>query len=150
MTVDSHEVSRAPLKAWRLTPQLEADVLLPCSIVTYSKAIQPEHTRIRITNGFREWTNGVTLENAQAEVCVFVQSECTTPSPVHLSDFCDLSAKEGLRGTHQGVRRVLSQLRAFDFLAKETEWEGSQSEWNAQLQLPFESDRDLLMAAREL
>ena len=150
MTVDSLEVSRVPLKAWRLTPQLEADVLLPCSIVTYSKAIQPEHTRIRITNGFREWTNGVTLENAQAEVCLFVQSECTTPSPVHLSDFCDLSAKEGLRGTHQGVRRVLSQLRAFDFLAKETEWEGSQSEWNAQLQLPFESDRDLLMAAREL
>ena len=46
MTVDSLEVSRVPLKAWRLTPQLEADVLLPCSIVTYSKAIQPEHTRV--------------------------------------------------------------------------------------------------------
>jgi hypothetical protein len=143
-------LTRAPSKAWKLQALLEGDVLIPCTVVQYENSIAPERIRITISNGFSSWSNSVSASSAAAEVMIFVQNDCMAASPSHVSDFCDLSAKEGLRGTHMGVRRVLTQLRALDFLAQQNLWEGSQSEWNARVPLPFENDRDLLLAAREL
>jgi 3,4-dihydroxy-2-butanone 4-phosphate synthase len=143
-------LSRTPIKAWKLQPMLESDVLVPCSVVQYESTLSPERIRVTMSNGFSSWSNSVSTASAAAEVVLFIQSECLAASPTHVSDFCDLSAKEGLRGTHMGIRRVLTQLRALDFLAQQNLWAGSQSEWNSRVPLPLEIDRDLLLAAREL
>ena len=147
---ESLEHPRTPKNVWRMSTQFESDVLVPCSLVSYSNEIHPSQVRVRVHNGFREWTNGVALESAHADVSVLMQHDCTLASPSHLADFCDLSGKEGLRGTHMGVRRVLTQLRAFDFLIRESQWAGSHSQWLAELKLPVECDRDLLLAAWQL
>jgi 3,4-dihydroxy-2-butanone 4-phosphate synthase len=148
--VTALETERPSLKAWRLTPLLEADVLVPASIALYSNTVRPEALRIRLTNGFRTWCNSVPLEAADAELCLWVAADATSPSPLHITDFCDLSAKEGLRGTHMSVRRVLTQLRALNFLSKHCEWNCSLSEALSLLTLPVESDRGLLAATWEL
>lgn len=147
---ESLELSRPAKSAWRLQPGLESDVLVPCSVVISAAQVNPNQVRIRISNGFREWYNAVPAESAHAEISLFVQKDTAQSCPSHLSDFCDLSGREGLKGTHHGIRRMLTQLRAFDFLSKETGWAGSQSEWISQVDLPIPSDRDLLLAAREI
>lgn len=147
---ESLELERAPLKSWTLLPQLEADVLVPCSVAQFNSQVAPHRVRIRMTNGFRDWCNGVPQDSADAEICMLVQKECTRPSPLHISDYCDLSAKEGLRGTHMGVRRVLSQLRAFEFLIDQSGWTDSHSEWLQNVALPVAADRDVLSAIWEL
>jgi hypothetical protein len=70
--------------------------------------------------------------------------------PVHISEYCDLSGKEGLRGTHMGVRRVLTLLRAFEFLVNESGWSQSRSDWLQNVALPVAADRDVLSAIWEL
>lgn len=143
-------LSRPPIHAWRLTPQLEADVLVPCSVVQYAPHIDPQKIRIRIQNGFREWANDVSVDAADAEISLLVQHQSTDAVPLHVADYCDLSAKEGLRGTHMGVRRLLTQLRAFEFIVDSGNWSGSRSEWLQSVMLPVTSDRDVLSAVWEL
>jgi 3,4-dihydroxy-2-butanone 4-phosphate synthase len=144
------ELAKRPIKAWRMAPQLEADVLVPCSVVQYSERVHPEKIRIRIQNGFREWSNDVGTDIADAEISLLVQHNSTEAVPLHVADYCDLSAKEGLRGTHMGVRRLLTQLRAFEFVVDGSGWSGSRSEWLQSVALPVTSDRDVLSAVWEL
>lgn len=147
--VTAVDAERPCLKAWRLIPQLEADVVVPASLVLYSETVRPEAIRVSVTNGFRTWGNAVPLGSADAELSLWVGAHATSPSPVHIADFCDLSAKEGLRGTHMSVRRVLTQLRALNFLSKHCEWPYSLSEALSMISLPVESDRALLAATWE-
>ncbi|MEN9810327.1 MAG: hypothetical protein RLZZ488_1894 [Pseudomonadota bacterium] len=144
------ELEKTPEIAWRLLPLLESDVLVPCSIVLYKKTASPERMRIRMHNGFREWTNGIAADQADGEISLLIQHECTQPVPVHISEYCDLSGKEGLRGTHMGVRRVLTLLRAFEFLVNESGWSQSRSDWLQNVALPVAADRDVLSAIWEL
>ncbi len=144
------ELSKPAQGAWRMSAQLESDVLVPCSIVQYSESIDPQRVRIRLHNGFREWCNEVKPESADAEISLLVQHDSTQAAPLHISDYCDLSAKEGLRGTHVGVRRVLTQLRAFEFLLRTSGWNSSRSEWLQSVTLPVAADRDVLSAIWEL
>jgi 3,4-dihydroxy 2-butanone 4-phosphate synthase/GTP cyclohydrolase II len=147
---ESLGLARPALRAWRMVPQLEADVLVPCSILQYSEQVHPQKIRIRIQNGFREWSNDVAAETADAEISLLVQHLSTEAVPLHIADYCDLSAKEGLRGTHMGVRRLLTQLRAFEFIVGDSGWSGSRSEWLQTVTLPVASDRDVLSAIWEL
>lgn len=150
ISTETLALEKPPLKAWRLSPQLESDVLVPCSIVQYRQEISPERLRLCVHNGFRTWDNGISAASADAEISLLVQQESDVPAPLHISDYCDLSGKEGLRGTHMGVRRVLTELRAFEFLVKESGWNKSHSEWIQNVALPVAADRDVLSAIWEL
>jgi 3,4-dihydroxy-2-butanone 4-phosphate synthase len=140
------ETERPVVRAWSLDPQLEKDVLLPCSIAQYNTTISPERVRIRMSNGFRDWNNGVDVQLAHAEVSLYVPTDCHLECPVHVADFCDLSAREGLSGTHMGVRRLLTQIRAFECLQREGGWNQSQSDWLQSVALPVATDCDLMSA----
>lgn len=141
---------KRPLKAWQLKPQLEADVLLPCSVAVYSNDISPENIRIRMSNGFQEWCTPVEQERADAEIILFQQTGLNSDIPERLCDFCDLSAREGLRGTKQSVRRALTLLRAAHLLATQSSSSLSLHYWFENIPLLQESDRNFLCAATEI
>jgi 3,4-dihydroxy 2-butanone 4-phosphate synthase / GTP cyclohydrolase II len=141
---------RSPEKAWRLNPQLESDVLLPCSVAVYRPNVAPEKVRIRMSNGFQEWCTPVAQDAADAEITLFMQSGLNSEVPHELSDFCDLSAREGLRGTEQSVRRALTLLRALHLLATHSASALSLHQWCVEIPLLQESDRSFLCAATEL
>jgi len=58
----------------------------------------------------------VSSKNCAAEISLFNLENILEILPVHIAQFCDLSAKEGLRNTKSSVKRVLSQFRALQFL----------------------------------
>lgn len=150
--LENSEVSsqRPPLRAWRLSAQLESDVLLPCSVAAYSTEINPSKIRIRMSNGFQEWSTVPTDKQVDAEITLFIQSNVHSEVPHRLSDFCDLSAREGLRGTHQSIRRVLTILRAAHLLATQMQSTLSLHQWCQQVPLLKDTDRAFLMAATEV
>lgn len=150
--LSSKEVTaqRSPIKAWQLKPQLEVDVLLPCSVAIYHPDVAAKNVRIRLSNGFQEWCTPIEQDAADAEITLFMQSGLHSDVPNQLSDFCDLSAREGLRGTHQSVRRVLTLLRALHLLTTHSGTSLSLHEWCAQIPLLQESDRTFLRAATEV
>jgi len=67
-----------------------------------------------------------------------------------LCDFCDLSAREGLRGTKQSVRRALTLLRAAHLLASQSNSSLSLHHWFESIPLLQDSDRNFLCAATEI
>jgi len=150
--LSSQEVTaqRSPIKAWRLKPHLESDVLLPCSVAMYRPEVAPENVRIRLSNGFQEWCTPIEHDAADAEITLFMQSGLHSDVPSQLSDFCDLSAREGLRGTQQSVRRALTLLRAAYLLTTQSGTSLSLHQWCAKIPLPQESDRSFLCAATEI
>jgi hypothetical protein len=141
---------RKPQKAWTLKPQLESDVLIPCSVAMFSQTVAPENVRIRISNGFQEWCTQVAQDSADAEITLLMQSGLASEVPNKLSDFCDLSAREGLRGTHQSVRRVLTMLRAIHLLTTQSSSSFSLHQWCELIPLLNDGDRAFLCAATEL
>lgn len=147
---ESLGLEEKPLKCWRLSPQLEADVLLACTIVQHREQVSNQRLKLRIHNGYREWTNGIADSEADAEICMMMPFDCTLEAPLHISDYCDLSAREGLRGTNMAVRRVLTQLRAFEFMVNEFGWNQSRTDWLESVALPVKEDRDILSAVWEL
>jgi hypothetical protein len=147
---ESLGLEKKPLKCWRLSPQLEADVLLACTIVQHREQVSNQRLKLRIHNGYREWNNGIADSEADAEICMMMPFDCTLEAPLHISDYCDLSAREGLRGTNMAVRRVLTQLRAFEFMVNEFGWNQSRTDWLESVALPVKEDRDILSAVWEL
>jgi hypothetical protein len=63
-------------------------------------------------------------------------------------DFCDLSGKVGLGSTHTSVRRLVTQLRAIDFLVARFRPGGSARELIERMHFAVEGDREFLLAVR--
>lgn len=140
---------RTGAKVWQLKPGLEHDVLLPCSVALFATALDPRRIRIRLSDGFTEWSTSVSPDACDAEVSLFIQDDVHSELPHNVSDFCDLSAREGLRGTKQSVRRALTLLRAIDWLAAQAKSDLSLHHLCQNIPLVHESDRAFLAAATE-
>ena len=113
--VPSH-CNKVPLAIYLLQAGLETHLTTPTIISIYSHNITPQNIRISITNSLFTWDNGVSSKNCAAEISLFNLENILEILPVHIAQFCDLSAKEGLRNTKSSVKRVLSQFRSLQFL----------------------------------
>jgi 3,4-dihydroxy-2-butanone 4-phosphate synthase len=104
-----------------LNPGHQSHFTLPTAIKLYSPYFSAEKLRISMTDSFSQWDNGVSKDDACAEITLFSHDNLFEPLPEDISDYCDLSAKEGVQGTKTSVRRILSLTRAFEFIEEKYE-----------------------------
>lgn len=93
--------------------------LLPCTVALRKSAIQsfhPSRIRYQIMTGTRTISGGPSLDTAEACVSVFTQDP-ESELPASLAEFCDLSAKEGIRSAPLATKRVVTFLAAGEFLS---------------------------------
>jgi len=125
--------------AWRFGRGLEHDlscetlVLLPEGLVTEDGTaagtvgtaaslgaifvLDPARVRIVITNGVSFFENSVAPKDAQIELRLVTSSALADSIDTNPDDYCDLSGKIGIGRTKCAVRRLVSSLRAVQFLA---------------------------------
>jgi hypothetical protein len=149
LAVTNPPSERTNARVWQLKAGLEHDVLLPCSVALFTTAVDPRQIRIRLSDGFSEWCTDLSPDACDAEISLFIQDDVHTELPSSVSDFCDLSAREGLRGTKQSVRRALTILRATHWIAAQAKSDLSLHNWCQNIPLVHESDRAFLAAATE-
>jgi 3,4-dihydroxy 2-butanone 4-phosphate synthase/GTP cyclohydrolase II len=102
--------------------QNDADFLsLPCAIEFHSQKFVASELRIVLNHGFSMTDNGVKKSNCCAEIVLFDFENLNENLPEEISEFCDLSAKIGLKNTRTSVKRLVSLLRALQFLEKKME-----------------------------
>lgn len=119
--VESSEVPRgernARAKAWVLAPGLEEHICLPGVLLERGEFV-PETLRISLTNGLTTIDNGVPADTCSAHLSLYSLQDFTQRLDGPVSEFCDLSAKEGIQGTKVAVKRIVTQLRALEFLQR--------------------------------
>jgi 3,4-dihydroxy 2-butanone 4-phosphate synthase / GTP cyclohydrolase II len=145
---------------WKITRfqrGLEERITCEALVLQKENAIRTNSAiRILLSNGLDHCDNGVKAEEASTEIRVFHTGSVEQPLSGALADFCDLSAKEGLGGTRPGVKRVVTLLRAFLFLASgpselppllSPAVREKARELIVQTHFPIEGDKEFLLAA---
>lgn len=94
---------------------------LSCAIQFYKPKFSAENIRIVLNNGFSILDNGISQNNCCAEIVLFSFEDLLSELPSQLSDFCDLSAKVGLKNTCTSVKRLVSLINAFKFIEQKME-----------------------------
>jgi 3,4-dihydroxy 2-butanone 4-phosphate synthase/GTP cyclohydrolase II len=126
---------------------LEEYITLPVLIALHEKVLVPETIRIVLTNGLHNWDNGVSRQSACAEIVLFGEEHMTAPLNHSIYEFCDLSAKEGLSGTKPSVRRIVSELRALQYLKATYALDFPLQELVRKVSFPVKADRDFIESA---
>lgn len=137
------EGTRAPRESWVLEQGLEEHISLPAAL-HFWQDFTPETLRITVSNGLSEWNNGVETSKACGQLSLVSFAAISAPLEGALHTFCDLSGKEGIRGTLAPVRRVVSQLRAIEFLQRHCGQDQPLSHLMEKMKFPFEEDKDFL------
>ena len=143
------ENAREPVSAWIFQQDLEEHITLQASLLLYSE-FSPETLRVSITNGVATWHNGVLEQDASAHLALYSRHNFTQQLQGSVNEFCDLSGKEGIRGTKIAVKRVVTQLRALEFLQRHVQVAGTLTQMVESVNLPFEQDKDFLLAVLTL
>lgn len=147
---ETHSVlpgERKPKQVFELHAELEDSLNLTSAIFIYSEVFDAKKLRISLNNGTSTWDNGVSKDNACAELYIFSFADIEGNLEGSFRDFCDLSRKEGLCSTQTAIRRVTTELRAIQFLSHK--FETSLLEIINQISLPVARDKEILLAAVE-
>ncbi|WGL60403.1 3,4-dihydroxy-2-butanone-4-phosphate synthase [Pigmentibacter sp. JX0631] len=111
------EIRERPISVFEFQQRQEKELTLPTFLCVYKEQINPEKIHISITNAANIWNNSVELNNCDAAVFLYCPGNCFEKIPSDFSDFCDMSAKEGLSKTKISVKRCISILRTMQFIS---------------------------------
>lgn len=141
--------ARKHQSAWLFQQDLEEHITLQASLLLYSD-FSPEALRVSLTNGVSTWDNGVPEGSACAHLSLYSRQNFALDLLGSVNEFCDLSGKEGIRGTKTAVKRVVTQLRALEFLQLHAQLSDSLTSLLERIKLPFEQDKLFLLAVFKL
>ncbi len=136
---------RSPKNVFVLNAQLELPITLNASYFEYS-AFELKTLRIEFSNGAQNWDNSVPLSQASAMMSFHAFGPVNERLTCGLHDFCDLSGKEGIHSTHYAVRRLVTLLRALQFIQKTKLPHMPVSEIVQQVAMVFANDAEFLRA----
>jgi len=142
----SSHLRENPIAVYILNPKLEKNINLDTVISIYDKNITPETIRISITNSVEFWDNSVSLSDCSVSISMFNSGNCLEKIPVLVKDFCDMSAKEGLKKTKTSVKRILSILRSLHFISEYTNHKYNLNQIIDKLFFIVKEDKDFLTA----
>lgn len=140
------ESTQQPLEVYVNSQSVENKITLKSSVSFYQKDFSPEKLRFVLTNGSEQWDNGVTKKECAVEVVMFDFKNLLTPIRGQISEFCDLSAKEGIHHTQTAVKRAVTQLRAFEFIKQHYGLPAPVTEMLQGVELPVAEDKSFLLS----
>ena len=94
----------------------EAALTWDAALLGAPVGLVPQRIRIEIYDGFVKRHNNVSPVDAQVTLVIMGFGDVAHRPFGGLSDFCDLSQKEGLSRTQGGVKRCVTLLRSLQFL----------------------------------
>lgn len=118
-------------------------VSLDCQIQFYTGRAQ-DPCRVVLCDGSSIRDNGVDASQCCAEIVVFGPPQMAQNLPACLTDFCDLSARIGLKGTQAPVKRLVTLWRALSFVAERVTGQPMSAAWASLQKLPASEDHSLI------
>ena len=127
------------------SPKSEEFLTLPCAVQFYSHKCTPENIRIVLHDGFTTKDNGVEKNKCCVEIVFMEFEDIDKNIPEYIEEFCDLSARIGLKNTKTSVKRLVSMSRALSFIAQKTDLPLRKEEIE-RITFPLQSDKEFLLA----
>ncbi|MBX9704410.1 MAG: 3,4-dihydroxy-2-butanone-4-phosphate synthase [Silvanigrellaceae bacterium] len=106
-----------PKCVFKLEREFEEKITLDTTLLIYQKEFNPHKIRISVNNSIFQWHNGLSPQEACAEIILTSIENPCLPLSESIENFSDLSAREGLKTTKTSTKRIVSYHRALNFLA---------------------------------